>query len=101
MGRWRGNPRLSLYENPNAPQPLPGEQLEQGMTQQYSQEEVGYRPAKSEAEACSSCANFQAKAQQALGQGICMVVSGQISPNGTCDLYTPRAGGLESLIGPG
>ena len=90
---------VSMMMDPNAPQPLPGESLDEGITQQYSQDEVGYRPAKSKQESCSRCVNFQAKAQQALGQGICALVSGQISPNGTCDLFTPRGGGLETLIG--
>jgi hypothetical protein len=91
---------MGPYANPNAPQPLPGESLDEGMVQQYSQEEVGYRPADSKAQSCSVCANFQPKAQQALGQGICAIVSGQISPNATCDAFTPRGGGLEGLLAP-
>jgi len=86
--------------NPNMPVPLPGDNPDEGITQQYSKEEVGYRPAPSADTSCARCVHFTAKAQQALGAGICDVVSGTIQPNGVCDLFAPAAGGMSSLIGP-
>lgn len=91
--------------NPNLPQPLPGEDPNAGEaglappTQGYVKEEVGYRPATDSARSCANCVHFIPKAQQAMGQGMCDVVAGQISPNGVSDLFEP-VGGLESLNPP-
>jgi hypothetical protein len=91
--------------NPNAPQPLPGEDPNAGTpglvpgTNSYQKEEVGYRQATDAAQSCSNCAHFIRKAQQSLGQGMCDVVAGPISPNGVSDMFTP-VGGLQSLTGP-
>lgn len=93
--------------NPNLPQPLPGEDPNAGMegvgpsTAAYTREEVAYRPAEDSSRACSACVHFVAKAQQSLGQGLCELVAGQISPNGTCDMFDDGSGGgggLESLL---
>jgi hypothetical protein len=76
--------------------------MEPGSALQYSQDEAGYRPADSSEQSCGNCAHFIRNAQQALGQGICEVVSGQISPNGVSDMFVPaegaEPGGLESLL---
>jgi len=88
---------LEQWANPNMPQPLPGENPDEGLTQQYSPEEVGYRPAESAKNSCSRCTNFTPKAQQSLGAGVCSVVAGPISPNGVCDAFQ-SAGGLGGLL---
>ncbi len=91
--------------NPNLPQPLPGEDPNAGEpglappTTGYTKDEVGYRPADDSAKSCSNCAHFIRKAQQSLGQGMCDVVAGQISPNGVSDMFTP-VGGISSLNEP-
>jgi hypothetical protein len=89
---------MGPFENPNMPQPLPGEDLDEGITQQYSQEEVGFRPADAVGQSCARCDNFQAKAQQSMGMGVCEVVSGPIPPQGVCDLFEPISG-LGGLLG--
>ena len=85
------------WANPNMPQPLPGEDPNEGLSQAYSPEEVGYRPADSARNSCSRCSHFTPKAQQSLGAGVCDVVAGPVQPNGVCDLFTPREG-LGGLI---
>lgn len=88
--------------NPNAPQPLPGEDPNTGEpglappTSAYTKDEVGYRQATDSAKSCGNCAHFIRKAQQSLGQGMCDVVAGQISPNGVSDMWAPK-GGIGSL----
>jgi len=88
--------------NPNAPQPLPGEDPNAGTpgvapgTSSYVKEEVGYRQATDSKTSCANCAHFIRKAQQSLGQGMCDLVAGQISPNAVCDMFMP-VGGIESL----
>ena len=89
--------------NPNLPQPLPGEDPNAGTpglapgTVAYSQEEAGYRPASDTSRSCSNCVHFIRKAQQSLGEGMCELVAGPISPNGVSDLFEP-AGGIQSLL---
>lgn len=93
--------------NPNLPQPLPGEDPTQGEpgltppTAAYTKEEAAYRAASDSARSCSNCAHFIRKAQQSMGQGMCDLVAGPISPNGTSDLFTPKGGpkGVEDLLG--
>lgn len=92
--------------NPNLPQPLPGEDPNAGNeglgpgTVAYTKEEAAYRPAEDSARACGACVHFIAKSEQSLGQGLCELVAGQISPNGTCEYFEPAGGGLESLLPP-
>ena len=94
-----------MYRDPNAPQPLPGEDPNAGMegtgppTVAYTKEEAGYRPATDSQRSCANCRHFVAKAEQSLGQGMCDVVAGQISPNGVSDMFEPM-GGIESLNEP-
>jgi len=91
-----------MVTDPNAPQPLPGEDPNAGTpglapgTNAYQKEEVGYRQATDSTKSCGACAHFIRKAQQSLGQGMCDLVAGQISPNAVCDMFTP-VGGIESL----
>lgn len=78
--------------------------MEPGSAIQMSKEEAGYRPADSADQSCSNCAHFIRNAQQGLGEGICEVVGGPISPNGVSDAFVPAdqpeapQGGLQSLL---
>lgn len=84
--------------DPNAPRPLPGEDPTAGEpgvvpgTSAFTKDEVAYRKAVDSAQSCSACSHFIAKAQQSLGQGMCDLVAGQISPNAVCDLFTKKKG---------
>lgn len=91
-----------MYTDPNAQQPLPGEDPTSGNpglgpgTSAYTKDEVGYRKATDSAQSCGSCVHFVRKAQQSLGLGLCDLVAGQISPNAVCDMFT-AAKGIQSL----
>ncbi len=98
---------LEEVANPNLPQPLPGEDPNAGMpgagppTAAYTKDEVAYRPAEDESRSCAACIHFVAKAEQSLGQGMCELVAGQVSPNATCDMFddgSDAGGGLASLL---
>lgn len=84
---------MAGWENPNLPQPLPGtgdptaSDITGTSGPGFQRDEVAYRPAESEDRSCSACVHFKAHAGQALGDGVCELVGGPISPNGVCDLF--------------
>ena len=70
-------------------------------TSAYTKDEAAYRPAEDSSRSCAACILFVAIAEQSLGQVMCELVAGQISPNATCDMFddgSDAGGGLESLL---
>lgn len=59
-----------------------------------TQKDANYQKAPDEENLCADCANF-------VSPDSCTVVSGTISPEGTCDLFAPKAEqgrGMDTLM---